>query len=162
MPVRYLKIALVFFIGFMALIYALQNLVNIGAAHAVVGAVLGMENHEYYASSLGPPITSPALVWLALATIILAEIAAGILALFGSWQLWRARKATGADFNAAKSPALLGCGIGVIVWFGFFGSVGSAWFQMWQTELGAMSLGGAFQYAVYCALVLIFVNMKDE
>jgi predicted small integral membrane protein len=162
MTIRYLKVAFVFFIGVMALVYALQNVVNIEAAYAVVGAVLGMENHEYYASSLGPAIKSPALVWLAVATIILAETAAGVLALLGSWKLWRARHATGADFNAAKTLTLLGCGIGVIVWFGFFGSVGAAWFQMWQTELGAMSLGGAFQNAVYCALVLIFVNMKDD
>ncbi len=162
MTVRYLKIAFVFFVGVMALVYALQNLVNIGAARAVVGAVLGMENHEYYASSLGPAITSPAIVWLALATIILAEIAAGVFALLGSWQLWRTRTSSAVDFNAAKSHALLGCGIGVIVWFGFFGSVGAAWFQMWQTELGAMSLGGAFPNAVYCALVLMFVNMKDD
>lgn len=162
MTARYLKIALVFFVGVMALVYALQNVVNIEAAVAVVGAVLGMENHEYYASSLGPAIKSPALVWLAVATIVLAEIAAGVLALLGSWKLWRARDAAGTEFNASKSLALLGCGIGVIVWFGFFGSVGAAWFQMWQTELGAMSLSGAFQNAVYCALVLIFVNMKDE
>ena len=33
---------------------------------------------------------------------------------------------------------------------------------MWQTELGAMSLNGAFQNAVYCALVLIFVSMRDD
>ena len=47
-----------------------------------------------------------------------------------------------------------------VVWLGFFGTFGGAFFQMWQTELGAMSLGGAFQNAVYCALVLIFVNTK--
>lgn len=162
MAVRYLKAAFVFFIGFMALVYALQNIVNIKAAYAVVGAVLGMDNHEYYASSLGPAITGSALVWLAVATIILSEITAGVLALIGSWKLWQARHASAEAFNGAKTFALLGCGLGVIVWMGFFGSVGGAWFQMWQTELGAMSLDGAFQYAVYCALTLIFVNMKDD
>lgn len=159
---RYLKAAFVLFIGIMALVYALQNIVNIKGAYGVVGAVLGMENHEYYASSIAPAITSAALVWLAVATIIASEITAGVLALLGSWKLWQARNAPAAEFNAAKTFALLGCGLGVIIWMGFFGSVGAAWFQMWQTELGAMSLGGAFQNAVYCALVLIFVNMKDE
>ena len=162
MVTRFLKAAFVFFIGVMALVYALQNIVNIKAAYAVVGAVLGMENHEYYASGLGPAITSSVLVWLAVATIIASEIAAGVLALMGSWKLWQARNAAATEFNAAKTLALLGCGLGVIIWMGYFGSVGAAWFQMWQTELGAMSLNGAFQNAVYCALVLIFVNMRDD
>jgi hypothetical protein len=33
---------------------------------------------------------------------------------------------------------------------------------MWQTELGAASLMGAFQYTMQLGLVLVFVNMYDN
>ncbi|MEQ8861186.1 MAG: DUF2165 domain-containing protein [Pseudomonadales bacterium] len=158
---RYLKACLVAFVGLMALMYALQNIVNIDAAVGVVGAVLAMADHEYYARSLVPALTNPALAWLGLIVIIASELAAGLLALKGAWDLWSARAADAGTFNRSKTFALLGCGAGVIVWFGYFGAVGGAFFQMWQTDLGAQSLNGAFQNAVYCALVLLFVSLED-
>lgn len=161
MAIRYVKILLVVFVGLMALLYGVQNLVNLKAAHQVVAAVLAMADHEYYASSLGPAITSPFVSGLALATIIAGELAAGVVALKGARDLWANRNAPAAAFNGAKTWALLGCGIGMIVWFGFFLSIGGAYFQMWQTQLGAMSLEGALQYFVSCALIFIIVNMAD-
>jgi len=158
---RYLKIVFVMFVGVMAALYGLQNIANLDAAFQVVTAVMGMENHNYYASSLTPAIHSPVLVWIGLAVIIAAELLAGLFALKGSWDLWSARHRSAMEFNAAKRYALLGCGIGVVVWFGFFGVLGGAWFQMWQTELGGGSLTGAFQYFGSCALVLLFVNQPD-
>lgn len=162
MAIRYLKVILTASVGLMALLYGLQNIVNIQAAFQVVGTVLSMSDHAYYSSSIGPPIESPVLVWLALALIIGAELAAGLLAIKGAWDLWSSRAAPAPMYNQAKTYALLGCGLGAIVWFGFFGVLGGAYFQMWQTELGAMSLEGAFQYFVSCILILIFVNMPDD
>ena len=162
MAIRYLKIVLVAFVGLMALLYGLQNIVNIQAAFQVVATVLSMSDHAYYSSSIGPSIESPGLVWLALALIIGAELAAGMLATKGAWDLWSSRAAQAPVYNQAKKFALLGCGLGAIVWFGFFGVLGGAYFQMWQTELGTMSMDGAFQYFVSCILILIFVNMPDD
>lgn len=162
MTVRYLKIVLTALVGLMALLYGLQNIVNIQAAFQVVGAVVGMTGHDYYPVSIGPAVTSPVLVWLAVTVIIATELAAGMLALKGAWDLWSCRNSVSAEFNGSKQYALLGCGLGVIVWFGLFGALGGAYFQMWQTELGSMSLNGAFQYFVSCALILIFVNMRDD
>jgi predicted small integral membrane protein len=161
MAIRYLKMAFVVSIGLMALVYGLQNIVNLQAAHGVVAAVLGMAGHEYYPASIGPAITSPLLSGVALATIIAGEFAAGIIALKGAWDLWVKRRAESALFNASKTWALAGCGVGILVWLGLFGAIGGAWFQMWQTPLGAQSLSGAFQYAVSCALVFIIVSMDD-
>ncbi len=161
MPIRYLKIVLIVFLGLMALFYGLQNLVNLEAAHQVVSAVLAMANHEYYASSLVPAVTSPIVSGLVLAVIIAGELAAGLVALKGAWDLWANRRAPAAAFNGAKTWALMGAGIGMIVWFGFFLSIGGSWFQMWQTQLGAQSLEGALQYFLCCAIVFVIVNMDD-
>lgn len=161
MAIRYLKIILVVFVGLMALLYGLQNVVNLTAAHQAVAAVLSMADHEWYTVSVGPAVHSPVVSGIAIAVIIAAEIAAGLIALKGAWDLWSGRRAPAAEFNGAKTWALVGCGIGIVVWLGFFGAIGGAYFQMWQTELGAGSLEGAFQYFVSCALVFIIVNMAD-
>ena len=162
MPVRYLKIVLVAFVSLLCLLYAAQNVVNLDAAYGFVYAVFSMADHAAYPASLGPAITSPALVWPALLFIITLEFLAGLLAAKGAWDLWAARRAPAEAFNAAKTWALLGCGLGVVVWFGLFATLGGAWFQMWQTQLGSGSLQGAFQFAMQIGLVLLFVNMADR
>lgn len=50
----------------------------------------------------------------------------------------------------------------IVVWFGLFMVLAGAYFQMWQTELGAASLAGAFQLVGASGIVLLFVNMADD
>ena len=162
MAIRYLKILLVLCTALMCLLYGLQNIANLQVAHQVVAAVLSMADHQSYPGSMLPPITSPILTGLAVAVIIALELAAGVVALKGCLDLWQQRHASSEVFQQAKCWGLLGCGLAVLIWFGLFGVIGGAWFQMWQTELGSQSLNGAFQFAVSAALVLIFVNMPDQ
>jgi len=162
MAVRALKIILVALVGVMALFYALQNVVNLDAAHQVVAAVLSMQGHEYYPDAFGPPVTHPGLVWVALIVILAGEFAAGLVSLKGAFDLLARIGAPAEDFNAAKAWAVVGLGIGLLVWFGLFSVVGETYFQMWQTELGAQSLSGAFRYLAAIGIILIFVNQPDR
>lgn len=162
MPVRLLKIVLVALIALLCLMYAAQNLVNLDAAFGAVGYVLGMSGHSVYPASFGPAVTHPTLVGAAVGTIIAFEIAAGLLAAWGCLDLWRARRAAAVVFDAAKTRALLGCGLGLVVWLGLFSVGGGAYFQMWQTQIGTGSLNNAFQYIGMCGVVLIFVNMPER
>ena len=57
--------------------------------------------------------------------------------------------------------AIMGCVMALLVWFGLFMVIGGAYFQMWQTPLGAAAQGGAFQYAISSGIVLLFVNAPD-
>lgn len=162
MTVRVLKAALVAFVGLMALLYGVQNIVNLDAAFGAVSYVVSMKEHAVYPSSLGPAILSPTLTWVVLACIIGAEIAAGLISLVGALKLWAARRAPAESFNASKTLAIVGCGIGVIVWMGLFFVIGGAYFQMWQTQVGAASFNGSFQYFMTCLVVLLFVQLRDE
>lgn len=162
MAIRYLKILLTTFIALLGLIYATQNMVNLDAAYGVISTVAGMEGHNYYTNSLGPAITSPFLIWMTIAIIIGSEYLVGLFAAKGAWDLWQARSGTAETFNKAKQFALLGGGMALFVWFGLFGVIGGAYFQMWQTELGQLSLEGAFQYGGASALATLFIYMKDE
>jgi predicted small integral membrane protein len=161
MAIRYVKIVLAAFLSLFAVFYATQNVVNLEAAYAAVAGVLSMDGHEWYTAHFGPPIDSPLLIGAALAVVIAGEYAAGLFAAKGAWDLWSARKAPPAEFHAAKTSVLVGAGIGAIVWFGFFGTLGGAYFQMWQTPVGSGSLEGAFQYFGSCVLVALFVNMPE-
>lgn len=158
---RYLKILLSLCVALMALFYVLHNLVNWDAATAAIGYVMSLQDHDVYPASLAPAVTSPVLVNLTLIVICIGELAAGLLALAGTIRLWQARRADAAGFAAAKRFAVLGAGVAVLVWFGLFAGFGGAFYQMWQTEVGAGSLEGAFQYAGLSFLTLIYVSLVE-
>lgn len=162
MSVRILKIVLVICIGLQGLIYAISNLANLNGAFGAVAYVFSMADHAAYPNHLGPPVTWAPLIWLALCTVIVGESLVGVLCLKGAFDMWRTRRDAVAAFVRAKTSAILGCGLAMVVWVGLFMALGGAWFQMWQTEIGIASLEGAFMYAVSSAVVLIFVNQPEH
>lgn len=162
MSIRILKIVLVLCVGLQALVYAIQNVVNLDAAFGAVAYVFSMADHVVYPDHIGPPVTWAPLVWLALCLIIASETLVGLLCFKGAVDMWRARHEAVAQFVRAKTAAILGCGLAMVVWIGFFMALGGAWFQMWQTEVGAGSLEGAFMYSVSSAVVLIFLNQSEN
>ena len=162
MAIRVLKIVLVVFVGLQGWFYVAGNLANWDSGWGAVGYVLGMEGHEIYGRHIFPPITNPALVTIAFLGIIFGEFLVGALSLTGAWHLWRARHGDADAFNSAKTFAILGAGMGMVVWLGGFVVVGGGLFQMWQTQVGTGSFEGAFIYGATSALVLLFVNNPDS
>lgn len=158
---RYLKIALTLSVALLALFYAAHNLANWSAAQAAVGYVLGQQDHAAYPNSLVPAIGSPVAVTGALIAICLGEFTAGACALVGAYRLWSARKAAASEFAAAKRLAVIGSGLAGLVWFLLFAVLGGALFQMWQTQAGAHSLEGAFQFSGLSLLTLIYTSLPE-
>lgn len=162
MVIRHLKIVFVACISLLCLIYAAQNVINLDTCYEAFAYVLGQADHLVYPDTIFPAVQSPLITWLALALVVTLEFSAGLLAAKGVWDLWGVRKAPAADFNGAKTYALLGCGMGIVVWFGFFAVFGGALFQMWQTEAGGASMDDAFQFFTACALIFLIVNSADD
>jgi len=162
MAIRLLKICFVASISLLCLFYAAQNVANLDACYQAFAYVMGAVDHQVYPDSIFPAIQSPVVTWLALVIVVTLEFAAGLLAAKGAWDLWGARKAPAADFNGAKTYALLGCGVGIVVWLGFFAVFGGALFQMWQTQIGGGSMDDAFQFFGACALIFLIVNSADN
>ena len=158
---RLLKVATSLSVALLALFYVAHNLANWAAAQDAIGYVLSQQDHAVYPNNLAPAVASPALVTAVLALICAGEAAAGLLALVGTWRLWAARKAERAAFAAAKRFAVLGAGAAVLVWFLLFAVFGGALYQMWQTEVGAGSLEGAFQFAGLSFLTLIYLSLPE-
>jgi len=162
MNVRLLKTIFVAIIALLCLAYATQNIVNLDVAYASFAYVMSNVDHVAYPKSFMPAISSPALLWTALVLVVACEFLAGFLTAKGAFSMFSALNASAAEFQQAKKHALVGCAIGVIVWLGFFGVFGGAFFQMWQTEIGKASMDGAFQFFVSCAVVFVIVSMTDE
>lgn len=162
MAIRILKIVLVIFVGLQGWLYVAGNITNWESGLGAVGYVLGMEGHEAYPNHIFPSITSPALVTVAFITIITGEFLVGALSFKGAWDLWKVRRGSADEFNSAKTFAILGPGMAMVVWFGGFVVIGGALFQMWQTQIGLGSFEGAFIYAAWSALALLFVNTPDR
>ena len=158
---RYLKIALTLSVALLALFYVAHNLANWEAARGAVGYVLGQQDHGVYPNSLAPAVSNPLLVTAVTLVICAGEAMAAALALLGAVRLWSARKADAARFNAAKRFAVLGSGVAVLVWFLLFAVFGGALYQMWQTEAGALSLDGAWQFSGLSFLTLIYLSIPE-
>jgi predicted small integral membrane protein len=62
----------------------------------------------------------------------------------------------------AKTLAIAGGAIGMLVWYGFFIVIGEMYFNMWQTEIGLGSVGGAFRYGTVCAVLMFFIALREE
>ena len=160
--IRYLKIAFAASVSLFCLMYALQNVVNLEAANWFVAYTTSMEGHEKYPSHFGPAVTAPVIHWTMLWIIIALEFVAGLLAAKGAIDLFKARNASADEFNGAKTYAIAGCGVGILVWFGLFSAIGGTYFQMWQTEAGGGALANATWFSIQLALVWLLVSQKDE
>jgi len=159
--IRYLKIILVVFVGLQGLLYVAGNSANWNAGFEIVAFVLSMEGNEVYAAKIFPAVTHPALVTIAFLLILTGEFLVGALSLKGAWDLWRVRKDSADVFNTAKTYAVLGTGMAMLVWFGGFIVIGGALFQMWQTQIGAGAFSNAFVFAATAGLILLFVSKPD-
>jgi len=158
---RYIKIALAAFASLFCLFYAAQNIANLGAAEWFVGEMTKMQGHEAYPNTFAFAVSSPLLIKLMLWIIILLELAAGILAGKGAISMFAARNAGSDDFNGAKTYALAGTGLAVVIWFGIFGAFGGAFFQMWQVELGVNALRDAASFALMHGVVWLMIRSDD-
>ena len=95
-----------------ALIVVYDNVVDYGSNYTFVGHVMSMDT-TFPDSDLRSRAITSAVVWhVALWIIILAEAAAALLLLVGTWHLWQARSASGAQFNRAKRAAVMGATAG--------------------------------------------------
>jgi predicted small integral membrane protein len=140
---RIFKSLLVALIGLTALMYTLQNLRDVGGIHQHIDAV----------SSAGSFL---ALSWTAFALITLCQLAIGLVALKGAWDLLSARKATAEEFKEAKSTAVWAGGLSLLSWFGLSLMVGAGLFQ-WGTDNGAAALAKSFALGTTLALTILFV-----
>jgi len=157
---RLIKIALIVLVGAWGLLGGIGNLAGYEAGHALVQGVMMREG----AIAAGGPfitVSHPLLTHFGYAVIWVGKLAAGIFCLWGAARLWLARDADAAQFNAAKTTALSGCGIALLMLFGGFYVAGGVYFGMWSSAGGQASHDFAAQYIIGIGIVALFVASPE-
>jgi len=140
---RVFKSLLVSLIGLTALMYALQNLADIGAMR---------EQMDIAKSGNASPVAS----WTGFALIVACQLAIAAVALKGGWDLFAARKGTADEFKEAKTIAVWAGGLSLLSWFALSLMVGGGLFD-WGTESGDVALAKSFALGTTSALTILFV-----
>lgn len=159
--VRLVKTAMVASCGLFALLVAFNNLVDYGSNDTFVRHTLRMDTTFPGNALKVRAIDSPAMATVAYWLIIAAETLTGLLLALGSVRLALALRGPAVDFNAAKGIAVLGLGLGFLLWFTGFMVVGGEWFAMWQSK-DWNGVPSAFRFVVVLLLVAIFLVQRDE
>lgn len=152
---RIFKSLLVSLIGLTALMYALQNLGNIGEMRRHMEAAQSAANPAAFPQALFS--NSQAASWTGFALITLCQLVIAVVALKGAWDLFAARAGTAEQFRDAKSNAIWAGGLALLSWFGLSLMIGGGLFQ-WGSDGGAVALARSFQLGSTAALTILFVN----
>src|SRR5215831_7737545 len=157
---RLVKVAMVGSLALFALLVAFDNLVDYGTNYEFVRHTLSMDTTFPNNALKGRAITQPAAWAVGYWLIILTEAAVGLLLAFAALRLATTIRADARLFNSAKKFAVLGVGLGFLLWFTGFMVVGGEWFAMWQSRTwnGQQS---AFHFYLTLLAVIIFVNQPD-
>jgi predicted small integral membrane protein len=157
---RLVKVAMVASLALFALVVAFDNMVDYGSNYEFVRHTLSMDTTFPSNALKWRAITQPPAWAIAYWLIILTEAAVGLLLGFATLRLAIALRADARLFNSAKKFAVLGVGLGFLLWFTGFMVVGGEWFAMWQSKAwnGQQS---AFQFYLTLLAVIIFVNQPD-
>lgn len=157
---RLVKTIMVASTALFALLVTLNNIVDYDTNYEFVRHTLSMDTTFPKNALMGRAITAPALWTAGYWLIILTEAAVGITLAIGAIQLARSSRATAAAFNTAKKYALIGVGLGFLLWFTGFMAVGGEWFAMWQSRTWN-GQEAAFRFYMTLLAVGIFVNQSD-
>jgi predicted small integral membrane protein len=157
---RLVKVAMVASTALFALLVALDNLVDYGSNYEFVRHTVSMDTTFPGNALMGRAITQPALWSIGYWLIILTEAAVGLILGFAAIQLAVNARSGASRFNAVKKFAVVGVGLGFLLWFTGFMVVGGEWFAMWQSKTWN-GQEAAFRFYMTLLAVIIFVSQPD-
>ena len=161
MMTRLAKMLLLAAIALDYTLVAFNNLTDFNSNYEFVRHVLSMDttfpgNHAMW-RALPWPAVHLTFYW----TIIVWEIATGVLLWIGLAQLIRVFRAPAAEFNEAKRVAVVAITMSLSMWLVAFLDVGGEWFLMWQSHVWN-GQEEAFRMFVIVMLVMIFVSRPEN
>ncbi|MDG2480167.1 MAG: DUF2165 domain-containing protein [Alphaproteobacteria bacterium] len=161
MAVRLCKIALLACYTLLLGLIAFGNITDYGSNRPFVQHVLAMDTTFQSPGVMWRAITDPTLQTIAYLGIIATETIAALVCSAGVIRLFRRRRASAEAFDAAKSLAICGVTLSLVLWTGGFLAVGGEWFAMWQsgTWNGASS---AARFLLAGGIALLFLIQPDR
>lgn len=159
--IRISKAILVLMVALFCLLVGYNNIVDYGSNFEFTRHVLLMDTTFPGNRLMGRAISSPLLHHGAYWLIIAGELLAGALCLAGAIALLRRLRGTQPAFAQAKTLAVCGLTLGLVVWFFGFMTVAGEWFAMWQSPQWN-GVESAFRFVVCIGVVLIYVAQNES
>lgn len=158
---RAIKILLIACVALWGFLGAAHNLLDWSGTMNAVGAATSMATFEGGADRW-QATANPAVLWAGALMIMLLKVVSAGLCSMGVAKMWTARMSNSLDFHAAKTYALAGCGVAMLLMFGGFVVIGESWFEMWRSDvLRDISLQSAFRYGGMITLIALFVGSRE-
>ena len=154
--------ALTLTLGLYFLLVVFGNVTDYRTNFQFVKHVLGMDSIPTDSRVAWRAIKSETLCHLAYAVIIAWEAVAGSLCVWGGMRM--AARLTSRDFHQAKTHAIAGLWIGMLLWALAFVTIGGEWFMMWESAAwnGEMAALRMFILDSIALLFLQLVNATTE
>ena len=161
MKIRLLKIIFSFATAFYMTLVVLNNITDPDANYQFVRGVFSMEDVFSGETNRWRAFSSDGLVLLGFIFIVSLEAAIAFLLWRGSFGMLRNQNTTHEAYLNAKKYTTIGLGLGILLWFTLFISVGGEWFLMWQSEKWN-ALPTAFSLTIIFLLFLLFHQQHDH
>jgi len=158
---RLSKAVMLFGLSFFAFLVTFNNITDYDSNFEFVRHVLSMDTTFEGNAAMYRAIENPTLWHAGYWGIIVGEGLTCLFLLLGGLRLVQARNASAAEFQAAKSMAMIGATLGFLVWFVGFMAVGGEWFLMWQSPTWN-GQQAAFRFYMSILAVMILVLQHDE
>lgn len=157
---RIVKAVMVAALASFALLVVFNNITDYDTNYEFVRHTFSMDTTFPGNALMYRAIVNPLLWTAGYWAIILGEALTGLALAVGTWQLLVNLRAPGAVFDRAKRFTVIGAGIGFLVWFFGFMTVGGEWFVMWQSPQWN-GQQAAFRFYMSILAVLIFTLQPD-
>lgn len=154
--------ALTLTLGLYFVLLAFGNITDYGTNFQFVKHVLSMDSIPTDSHIAWRAIRSEPLYHLTYVVIIAWESVAGLLCVWGGMRM--ATHLKSGDFHEAKTCAIAGLWIGILLWSLAFITIGGEWFMMWESstwngELAALRM---FILDSFALLFLQVVNVTPD
>jgi predicted small integral membrane protein len=157
---RVCKISLVFAVALFYSLVVFNNITDYNSNYQFIRHVLMMDSTFPGNHGMWRAMNSPAVHTAFYISIILWETVTMMLCWWGAVRLLRAATSTAIAFHQAKSIAIVGLTMSLLMWLVAFLIVGAEWFLMWQSK----SWNGqeaAFRMFMVVGTILIFLVLPD-
>ena len=161
MILRGAKTLLVLSVALYYTVLVFNNTTDYDSNFQFIRHVLMMDSTFPSNSGMWRAINSPSIHTLFYITIIAWESLTMILCWWGGIQLVRNLNAPAATFHQAKTIAIAGLTLSLLMWFVAFLTIGGEWFLMWQSKTWN-GQEAAFRMFTVVGIVLLFLVTKDE
>lgn len=155
MAVRICKIILVVVVALLALVSSIGDIIQYGEY------VIFQPAHPQVDGSSLAYVGFAGLAGLRRICVVLLEIGAAILCGGGVWGMIRRRRASAAQFNRSKQPALLGIAVGFLAWQLSFVTLDGQIMGMWMAAQWS-GPRAAYRFLVLVGLIWLIVWRKDR